>query len=346
MKYFLILLMMGVLLTGCSKKNGQSATNAASFAFDSTDIKTVPVSDPNQSFYLQYNFQKGKDYQYRLTSLSEDNKTIKADTTINQHISQSIVYLIDLNLTNVDKDNIMEISCNINSIKLDASANGKKVTYQSGLLKDTLQKAQFAEYEALIQNPFSIRITKYGEILEVFRADKIVSKFLELKGAPSSVSAEEKDALRKNIVEGALKPLLIQIFRQTPQSQIAKDSTWSLQQPPSQFLIYQLQNTNTYKVESLNKFNNDKLVTIDAGLNSVLSGKDEITNQGTLYKFKKPTTTASGKIYFNLDKGCVQKSKTNTVINIFYSMEMKGPKGIQKGNSTENIKSSNIVELL
>jgi len=345
MKYVFVFLTFSLLLLGCNKK-GNTQPNAASFAFDSTDIKTTPVSNPNESFSLQYNFQKGKDYQYRLTSISDDNRTIKADTTVLQHITQNVTYLLDFSLANVDKDGVMEISCNINSVKLDADANGKKISYQSGTSKDTLEKAKFAEYEALIQNPFSIRLTKDGEILEVFRADKIVSKFLELKGAPSTISADEKDALRKSIVDGALKPMLIQIFRQIPLKQVAKDSSWEFTQPPSQFLIYQLQNTNTYKVMSLDKYNNDRLAVIDAGLKSILTGKDDITNQGVNYKFKKPETTASGKIYFNLDKGCIQKSKTNTLVNVFYTMEMKTPKGNQKGSQTEVIKSSNIVELL
>ncbi len=346
MKYFFVLLTFSFLIFGCAKKNNQNQPNAASFAFDSTDIKTTPVSNPNEAFSLQYNFQKGKDYQYRITSISDDNQTIKADTTILQHITQNVTYLLDLSLSNVDKDGVMEIACNINSVKLDADANGKKISYQTGTSKDTLEKAKFAEYEALIQNPFSVRLTKYGEILEIFRADKIVSKFLELKGAPATISSDEKDALRKNIVDGALRPLLIQIFRQTPQNQVAKDSTWQFNQPPSQFLIYELQNTNTYKVSSLDKYNNDRMAIIDAGLKSVLTGKDEVTNQGVNYKFKKPETNASGKIYFDVDKGCIQKSKTNTLINVFYTMEMKTPKGNQKGSKTEVIKSANIVELL
>ncbi|MHB1687180.1 MAG: DUF6263 family protein [Ignavibacteriaceae bacterium] len=347
MKYVFGFIIFSMLIFGCSKKTDQPApVTAASFAFDSTDIKTIPVSNPNESFSIRYNFEKGKDYNYRLTSLSDDNQTIKADTTILQHVTQNVTYLLTLTLSNVDKDSVMEMSCNVTSIKLDANANGKKISYQSGLVKDSAEKAQFSEYEALIQNPFSIRITRYGEILEVFRADKIVTKFLELKGAPSTITADEKDALRKNIIEGALKPLLVQIFRQMPQNQVAKDSSWSFSQPPSQFLIYQLQNINDYKVLSLNKYNNDKLAVLDAGLKSIITGKDDFSNRGVNYKFKKPETSATGKIYFNLNKGCIQKSKTNTVVNIFYTMEMTGPKGKEKGSKTEVIKSSNIVELL
>ena len=346
MKRVVGFLIFSILILGCSKKDKPIPVTAASFAFDSTDIQTSPVSNPNQNFFIRYNFEKGKDYNYRLTSISDDNQTIKADTTILQHVTQTVTYLMNLSLSNVDKDSVMEIACDITNIKLDANANGKQITYQSGLTKDSAERSQFAEYEALIQNPFSVRITKYGEILEVFRADKIVTKYLQLKSAPDSVTSEEKDALRKSIIEGALKPLLVQIFRQVPQNQVAKDSSWSYSQPPSQFLIYQLQNTNDYKILSLDKYNNDKVAIINAGLKSVLTGNDAITNRGVNYKFKKPETSATGKIFFNLNKGCIQKSKTNTLINIFYTMEMKGPKGDEKGSKTEAIKSANIVELV
>ena len=92
--------------------------------------------------------------------------------------------------------------------------------------------------------------------------------------------------------------------------------------------------------------NDDKIAVIDAGLKTIISGDNKVTDRGATYIFKKPVTSAEGKIYFNISKGCVQKSKTNTRIHISYTMEVPTPKGLEKGTKTETVVNTNILELL
>lgn len=347
MKYSFVLLFSAILLFGCGKKSSdQSAEKTDKFAYDTTSLKTEPVKDEGQKFLLRYEFEKGTKYHYRLTSISQDDQIIQADSTFPSNMLQTVVYLIDIGLNDVDKDSVMELSCNINSIKLDATVNGQKYSYQSGVTKDSAERVKYTEYESLVNNPFSVRVSKIGEILEVFRADKIVGKYLDLKGFADSATTQEKDMLRQNIVEGALKPIMIQLFRKIPEKVIAKDSTWSFSQPPSRFLIYTAKNTNMYKIDDLEMYGPDKLAVIDAGLQSVMTGSDSYNDRGVKYTFIKPKTSGSGKIYFNLTKGLIQRSKTSTKVEISYSMEMNTAKGLQKGHKNEVIQSSNILELL
>ncbi len=347
MKYSFILIFSALLLFGCGKKSADKpGDNGDKFAYDTTALKTEPVKDEGQKFRLRYKFEKGVDYHYRLTSISQDDQTIQADTNFSTSMLQNVVYLINLGLNNIDKDSVMELSCNINSIKLDATVNGQSYSYQSGVTKDSAELKKYTEYESLVKNPFSVRVSKIGEILEVFRADKIVSRYLNLKGLADSATTQEKDMLRQNIVEGALKPIMIQLFRKIPEKEIAKDSSWSFTQPPSRFLIYTAENTNIYSVDDLELLNSDKLAVINAGLKSVMTGSDSYNDRGVKYQFTKPKTSGTGNIYFNLTKGLIQRSKTGTKVEISYSMEMNTAKGLQKGKKHEVIQSSNILELL
>ena len=127
---------------------------------------------------------------------------------------------------------------------------------------------------------------------------------------------------------------------------MAKDSLWTNPQEPTKLMVFQVQNTSTYKIKSLELFNNDKIAVIDAGLKTIISGNNKVTDRGATYVFNKPTTYAEGKIYFNLAKGCVQKSKTNSKIQISYSMEVPTPKGLEKGMKSEIVLNTNILELL
>jgi hypothetical protein len=348
MKKILVFLLLGILLFGCGKKAENKVEDLSSkLKVDTTEIKTVPIENANLNFSILFNFQKGKTYQYRLASFIEDKKTLKIDSLISQSVKQSTIYLSDISLTDVDKDGIMEFSCNFSSILNNTIANGQVFYYQSGKSKDSTSIQNNAQYEALIDNPFGLRVGKNGGILEIFRIDKIVDKFLQIRKAPATITNEQKEELRNNIIQGELKPLLNQIFREMPSKSLTKDSTWTNPQPASQFLVFKLENTNLFKVTGLEKFGSDTLAAITAGMKSIVSGDTKVQQNGATYNFKRPQPTASGTIYFNISKGCIQKSSVKTQVDISYSVE--GPSrtgGMQKGLITDIVNTSNIVELL
>ncbi len=348
MKYLLALLISVFILIGCGDKKEEkpvAENNKDQYAFDSSDIKTTPLESSGETFLMQYKFEKGKVYKYRMTAISEDDQKITAmDTILNQRVHQNITYLISFEPKDIDADEVTELSCNIYSIKLDADANGQKFKYESGSSTDSASQIQFAQYASLVNNPFGVRVNKLGEIIEVFRVDKIVNKFLTIKGVADSVSSAEKEGLRKDMAEGALKPLLSQMIRKFPDHALGEDSSWSVKQQPEPFMVFTLNNTSTFKIANLEKFEDSKLAVIEAGMNSTVTGKTTTTDRGVNYTFKKPKADGSGKIYFNITDGVVQKSKTYTQMNIEFSMEADSPQGKQKGMKSETVKNTYIIE--
>jgi hypothetical protein len=237
--------------------------------------------------------------------------------------------LLEITPVEIDQDGTMELNAVITSVKVDVDANGKKLRYESGIVRDTADNIKFAEYECLVNNSFSLRVTKVGEILDIFRADKIANKFLELKGYADSLNADQKAGVRRNMLDGLIRPLMNQIFRQVPGNTIAKDSSWSYKQPATQMMVFTIQNTNIYKILNLEKYNDDKIAVISGSLNTLIAGNNKAVNQGISYNFSKPLTSAGGKIYFDITKGYIIKSKTNTKIESRVSMEGQTPKGKQ-----------------
>jgi hypothetical protein len=346
MKYLFLFITFILIFAGCSKKEPQPVVNKNQYSVDTSDIKTTPVDNPNEAFTLKYSYEKGKKYEYVISLISSDFQSMKTDTTISQSVKQNTNYLVEITPVEIDQDGTMELNAVINSAKVEADANGKRIKYESGVSKDSLDKLKFAEYECLIKNPFSIRVSKAGEILDIFRADKITNKFLELKGYADSLNADQKAGVRKNMVEGLLRPLMNQIFRQVPGHTLAKDSTWSYPQPANQMMVFSVQNTNNYKILNLEKYNSDKLAVITGSMTTTITGNNKAVNQGVSYNFSKPVTSAGGKIYFDITKGCIIKSKTYTSIKSNVSMEGPSPKGRQKGNRSEAVENTYIVQLL
>lgn len=348
MKYLAAVTLAFLLLAGCGKKTDQktSLSDANKYQIDSSDIKAVPIDAPDETFSLDYKFPKGKTYHYRLTTITRDVQTIKTDTTLQSNVLQTIIYLIDLTPVSVDKDGAIEFNLMFNSVKLNALANGKEYNYESETTKDSVEIGKYAEYKSLTGSDMGLRVSKKGDILDVFRTDNVINNFLKIRGFADSINAAQKEQLKTNMVDGAIKPLLMQIFRVTPGHQIKIDSSWTDKESPTQLMAFKAQNTDTYKVTGLEQLGENKLAVIETGIISEFSGQNRVSQQGVDYYFKTPVASAGGKIYFNINDGCIQKAKTFTKININFNMQAKTPKGLQRGNKDAVITQNYLLERL
>jgi hypothetical protein len=348
----LLTIIFSLTIVQCSSeaenKKEEEKLDLAVKEFDSTDLPTtnIEVGAENDNFSLAYNFREGESFSYRLTTLSHSKRIMKTDSTISNILDQKIIRIIKFNTISVENDSIAEVKCNVTNIYVEANVNDKKMTYQSGSILDSTEAARFIEHEGLINNPFHFRITKYGEVLDVFKVDNLMDRYLELSGMKDSEKIEELAKFKNNIMNNLLKPLLGQIFREVPAQQIEIESAWDKVMDPSPVLVFNVQFTNHYKVTDLEMLNNDRIAIINGIATSTIEGENKHTSKGINYVFQTPVSTARGKVFFNINKGMVQKSKTKTLLEISYTMEMTSPQGVMTGVSSEVVANDNILELL
>lgn len=345
------LLVLSVLLMfialGCGdKKDEPIETTEKAFQFDSTDMELEKVEDDNGLYTLEYKFSKGDKFNYRFSSISVNEQDIATDTSITSKMQQTVSYIINLNINEVDENGVADIEFLVKSIKINADINGEKYDVITDVAPDSINKMQFAEHYAITNNPFIVRVDTKGDLIEFSRIDRIVNKFLELRELTDSVTADDKSMLRNSFTQTAITPLMKQIFRGLPDSQIGKDSSWSTYQQPVSMLVYQVDYENVFKVSGLEKLGDDKIAVIDANVKSNVAGEDNASEGGVTYKFTKPVTSADGKIYFNIDKGMIQKSRTTTNVQFSMTMEAMSPQGMQKGTRKDKNINTNILELL
>jgi len=87
------------------------------------------------------------------------------------------------------------------------------------------------------------------------------------------------------------------------------------------------------------------LAVIDAGLTSQYKISERAKQSKVTVK--SPSYKGEGKIYFNLSKGLVEKSKTNLYLTVELSMMAPARTGgMQKVTQKQNTKTTNILELL
>ena len=351
MKYVLTLLILSILISfACQQKKGeeeQKSTEEMTSTFDSSALPTTKVDmDENQSFLLKYKFKPGESFKYRMTVISQNEQSIEADTSMAAIMDQTIIYILYFKTISLDKDSVAEMQCTFTSVNLKANVNGTEVSYQSGSLIDSTEKVKFAEYEAFLNNPFYIRVGKNGELIEIYKTDKIMNRFLSLRGLTDSLSTQDKVMFKEDMSNRSIKPLLVQILREVPGHQLAKDSTWSYKRESLPVMVFQIGYTNLYKIEKLEMLGDDRIVIIDGVVQTKVTGNQAYSERGINYQFDKPITNASGKIYFNLDKGLIQKSRSQTRMETSYRMEMPTPQGTKKGSAREITSNTNVLELL
>ena len=297
-------------------------------------------------FFIKYKFKPGESFKYRMTVISQNEQNMKTDTSMTARLEQTLIYIIDFKTLSLDEDSVAELQCTFSSVNLKANANGTEISYQSGSLIDSTEKVKFAEYESFVNNPFNIRVGKHGEIIDIYKIDKIMNRFLSLRGLTDSLKAEDKVVFKEDMNNRSIKPVIAQVLREVPQHKMAKDSTWSYKRESLPVMVFQIDYTNLYKVEKLEMLGDDKIAIVDGIVQTKINGNQTYSERGINYQFDKPISTASGKIYFNLDKGLIQKSRTQTRMETSYKMEMPTPQGTKKGSAREVISNVNVLELL
>ncbi len=345
--FIIISILFTTVACNNSTEEKQKTTEELGSTFDTTSLQTTDVEETkvDQSFFMHYKFEPGQSVNYRMTVFSRNDQHMEADTIMDSSFEQTIIYLINFNAVSIE-DEITELQCTVNSINLKASGMGKEITYQSGTELDSTEVWQFAEHESFYKNPFHLRVNKFGQIIEIYKTDKILNLYLSLRGLLDSVKTEDKAVMQQDLSEKVIKPLLAQIIREVPSHKMAKDSAWTYKRQSVPILTFNIDYENLYKIGTLEMFEDQKLAVIDGTVETKISGESTYSEGGVNYQFEKPISSASGKIYFNLDRGLIQKSRTETRMETAFTVEMPTPEGRQKGNTREVITNVNVLELL
>lgn len=351
MKYTSIFVLLTIVFfIACNDKKteeGQKLTEEITSTFDSTALMTSEAEvDEDQTFLMTYKFEPGKSFKYRMTVISENEQSMETDTTMTANMNQTLIYIIDFKTLSLDKDGIAELQCTFSSVNLKADVNGEQFTYQSGTEMDSPERQKFVEYESFVNNPFKIKVTKFGNVKEIYNTTNIVDRFLKMRGLTDSLTAQDKVMFEQDMKERSIRPIVLQVLRELPEHEMAIDSTWSYKRESLPVMVFKIDYTNSYTISDLEMLADDRIAVIDGVVKTHITGEQTHTERGVTYNFERPITSASGKIYFNLDAGLIQKSRTQTRMENNYRMEMPTPQGIQKGSAREITSNTNVLELL
>ncbi len=315
MKLNVIIILIIIFIIGCSsdKPNNEQKNDTGK-----SEIANEKPVGPTK--LLAYGFEQGNSYRYNLITELENSQYIESDTVLSSEMKQTANYTFTLNVDEVTANGISEISVFVETIKAEALVNGEKVNYDSKYLYSTRERIMFADYEALKNNSYSVRVNKHGEILDIYGTDKIVDEILKIQAGDKKLSTEERAAFTQQFINSGLVPLTEQLFRNTSKEKVRINSTWE-QRYPSYIANFKIENVATFKVAEFQETEFDSLVKLDASLSVLWDGQNQVAEEGVKYEFSDPSISGSGVIYFNLSKGVVQKSDTEVRMEMEVTME-------------------------
>ncbi|MHB8930572.1 MAG: DUF6263 family protein [Melioribacteraceae bacterium] len=341
-KFFKIVsvLLALTIVIACGKK--ETIPNAASINVN--NLKSIDMG--GQKILLKYKFKKDEKLRYKLTTISSSIQTIKVDSLMKSNSDQSLTYVFDIEVVDVDKDNVAELDVTISSINFSGDANGQKLNYNSTAKLSKEEKDKFAEFETIVNSPYRVRINQKGEILEVSRIDKMADKMIKLKPEMQKITADQKATLIKNISEGEIKPKTQLLFRELTSKEVAKDSSWQSTSTAT-LAVFQVETNSVFKVEDFVKAGEDKIAKLSATLTSKSTGNKKGTQEGMDYVFDDPKVIGNGIILFDVDKGIMIKSETSTNVEMGVTVDGKDATQKMRHSIRKDLSiNKNIVELL
>ncbi|MCX7797391.1 MAG: DUF6263 family protein [Melioribacter sp.] len=338
-KNILFIVLTITLILSCGKKEEKVITNKELSKLESINLKGEKV-------LLRYKFEKGDKFKYKLTTITTSQESVQADSLMQSKSNQTTTYIFDIEVVDVDENKTAELDITISSLQLNANINGQKINFDSNKKLTEEDKQKFAEYVTIHNTPFRARVNETGEVIEVFRLDKMIDKINSLQQQKQNLSAEQKSQLAKNLGDMFIRPITQLIFRELPHKSLAKDSTWQ-KNYPGQLSVFKVDNIITYKVEDFVKVNDNKAAKLSANLSCTWTGNKKGEDNGIKYSFSDPKISGSGNILFNIDKGLLIRAETVTSVELTANIELKDEKNkLRKAVRKDFTSNKNIIELL
>ncbi len=336
-KYFALSFVMALLVVfayGCGDKKDDKTNKDG----NTTDLIKKDSVSGKQMVQLKYVVKKGDKFNYKMVaktsnmekSPATEDKEVKQDNEINYYYSKEV--------NDVDGSGIISYKVNFDSINISSSMGDQSIKYNSTVNDSVKQNPAFMQYNAVVNNPFFIRVSSLGEITDVYGLEKIYENLFKSLG--DTLKESDKEEIKQSFGKESIKEILQQEYQICPSSPIAVDSSWN-KAFNTAVLFFEVVNNAKYTLKNIEDKNGQQIANVEALLNVEFKSK-EVKERGMTVKIENSETTGSGKISINLNRGCIASKETITTLKLDLKLSAQG----QSANSTQAVTTNLTVTLL
>jgi hypothetical protein len=332
------LLMAALIIytVGCGKKENNTNISQKDSVVNSLISKDSVTGQ--QKIQLKYIVSKGDTFHYRM--VAKTSTTEKSPATQNKEVSQDneINYYYTKEVDNVESSGIITYKVTYDSILISSQMGEQTLKYNSNVNDSMKNNPAFLQYNAVLREPFYIRVSQTGEITDVYGLEKIHQNLFKALG--DTLSEKDKESIKESFGEQSVKEVLQQEYQMFPSTPVYVDSSW-VKSYNTQILFFDVVNSAKYTLKSIEKKDDQTFANIEASLVVDFLNK-EVKEQGVKLTVEKSETSGSGKIAFDLNRGCITNKETATDLNLEMRMSAQG----QSANTTQKVKTNLTVTLL
>lgn len=339
----LLVLAASIMTAGCdSNKQNPSGDSAKTGTSGSSNelIKKDPQGVTKISLVLKP--KKGESFRYKVNAKTFTTEKSPMTGDIEMSSDQDITYFYTEQVSDVEASGIVTYKLKFDSIivvqAVKARDSSLSMTYNSNIKDSVHSKPEFLQYNAIIGEEFSARVTAQGEVSDVYGLESVFEKIF--KGLGDTLSTEQKNELKNSFGKEAITAMLQQQFQMFPKDEVYKDSTWT-RSYETQILIFPVRNVLSYKITDIREEKGNTLLHIDAAL-AVEFLEKEFKEKGMTYKAEEINTGGTGKIVYDITRGCVANKATTTSIDLGLRLSARG----QSIQTKQKVKTELSVQLL
>lgn len=317
---FIAVFVVFLLLNGCGKSDQKGADvdksqNADLIIKDASGDKVTLKMKPKVGDILNYKLhieQNGSES----SSLNKGNE-IKNFQTMDLYFLNEIMEINDAGIITY-KVRYDSILVNIGASDKDTSYS---VSYNSNVKDSIYKKSDFVTFNALIGNDFRVRVTSLGEVSTIYDLEKIQNIIYKEYG--DTLESDEKEIVKKSL-EDQLQELIQTQYQIFPEKEMKKDSTWtSVQQ--SVLGSFPVENILNYTITSIEEKEDYNIIGLTAALDfKVLENTYKEKATGITYKLDDIKGSGSGKIQFNITRGCIVYKETEKSLEANIKASLQG----------------------
>jgi len=325
-----------IYIVGCGKKENNTTENQKDSVVNALISKDSVTGQ--QKIQLKYIVSKGDTFHYRM--VAKTSTTEKSPATENKEVTQDneIHYYYTKMVDNVESSGIITYKVNYDSIIISSQMGEHTVKYNSNVDDSVKSNPAFLQYNAVLREPFYIRVSQTGEITDVYGLEKIHQNLFKALG--DTLSEKDKESIKESFGEQSIKEVLQQEYQLFPSAPVDVDSSW-VKSYNTQILFFDVVNSAKYTLKGIEKKDDHTFANIEASLVVDFLNK-EVKEQGVKLTVEKSETSGNGKIAFDLNRGCITNKETATDLNLEMKMSAQG----QSANTEQKVKTNLTVTLL
>ncbi len=326
-----------VYVVGCGDKKDDGTSSGRNDSIIASLITQDPSSG-NQKVQLKYVVSVGDTFRYKMVAKTSNSE--KSPATEDKEVVQDneINYFYTKVVENIEPSGIITYKVTYDSILISSKMDDQVIQYNSNIDDSVRNNPAFIQYNAVLKEPFYIRVSQAGEITDVYGLEKIHENLFHALG--DTLKEEDKMTIKDSFGKESVREVLQQEYQMFPPGPVEVDSSW-IKSYNNQILFFEVVNSAKYTLKSIEDRDGAKLINIEASLVVEFLSK-EIKERGVKFTIEKSETGGSGNITFDMSRGCITSKETSTTLNLDLRMSAQG----QSAKSEQKVSTNMSVTLL